>query len=138
MSTIAPKAPRLQLVPISYQALRQQVLRRDCWRCQSCGTTSNLEVHHKEFRSYGGEDSRADSHHALCLVSRQRSWDVEKRRRHRRVPPSTGLGGNRTMTMEPCRRSLVRIRVEEAARSLRGGSPAGFALLRQPFQRLVI
>jgi 5-methylcytosine-specific restriction endonuclease McrA len=27
------------------------------WRCQSCGTMSNLEVHHKQFRSHSGEDS---------------------------------------------------------------------------------
>jgi 5-methylcytosine-specific restriction endonuclease McrA len=27
------------------------------WRCQSCGTMSNLEVHHKQFRSHSGHDS---------------------------------------------------------------------------------
>jgi len=41
---------RLRLDPISYENLRQQVLRRDRWRCQTCGGMSNLEVHHKEFR----------------------------------------------------------------------------------------
>jgi ATP-dependent DNA helicase RecQ len=40
-----------------YDALRNQVLRRDGWRCQSCGTMSNLEVHHREFRSQAGDDS---------------------------------------------------------------------------------
>jgi 5-methylcytosine-specific restriction endonuclease McrA len=35
----------------------QPVLRRDGWRCQACGTMSNLEVHHKEFRSHSGDDS---------------------------------------------------------------------------------
>jgi len=54
---ILPKQPRLQLDPGSYERLRGQVLRRDGWRCQSCGTKSNLEVHHKEFRSQGGDDS---------------------------------------------------------------------------------
>jgi 5-methylcytosine-specific restriction endonuclease McrA len=39
---------------------RQQILRRDSWRCQSCGTRSNLEVHHKEFRSHSGADSQVD------------------------------------------------------------------------------
>jgi len=29
---------------------------RDGWRCQFCGTMSNLEVHHKEFRSRSGQD----------------------------------------------------------------------------------
>ena len=52
-----PKHPRLRLAPQLYEQLRNQVLRRDGWRCQACGTTSNLEVHHKEFRSQSGNDS---------------------------------------------------------------------------------
>jgi len=48
---------RLRLDPLSYERLRQLVLRRDGWRCQSCGTMSNLEVHHKQFRSHAGDDS---------------------------------------------------------------------------------
>jgi 5-methylcytosine-specific restriction endonuclease McrA len=54
---IRPKATRLLLDPVSYESLRQQVLRRDGWRCQSCGTMSNLEVHHEQFRSHSGHDS---------------------------------------------------------------------------------
>jgi 5-methylcytosine-specific restriction endonuclease McrA len=46
------------LDPVEYESLRQQVLRRDRWRCQSCGTMVNLEVHHKEFRSHSGDDSQ--------------------------------------------------------------------------------
>ena len=42
--------------PVSYEALRHQVLRRDGWRCQSC-SMSNLEVHYKQFRSHSGDDS---------------------------------------------------------------------------------
>lgn len=57
MSPIGPKPARLRLDPVSYERLRQQVLRRDSWRCQSCGTMSNLGVHHKRFRSHAGEDS---------------------------------------------------------------------------------
>ncbi len=57
MSSIGPKPARLRLDPMSYEHLRQEVLRRDGWRCQSCGTMSNLEVHHKEFRSRSGDDS---------------------------------------------------------------------------------
>ena len=52
-----PKPAPLRLDPLSYESLRQQILRRDAWRCQSCGTMSNLEVHHREFRSHSGEDS---------------------------------------------------------------------------------
>jgi 5-methylcytosine-specific restriction endonuclease McrA len=57
MSSIGPKPPLLRLDPTSYKTLRQQVLRRDGWRCQSCGTMLNLEVHHKQFRSHSGHDS---------------------------------------------------------------------------------
>ena len=51
------KAVPLRLDPSSYESLRQQVLRRDAWRCQSCGAMTNLEVHHGEFRSHSGADS---------------------------------------------------------------------------------
>ena len=54
---IGPKDARVRLDPASYEVLRQQVLRRDGWRCQSCGSTSNLEVHHQRFRSHSGHDS---------------------------------------------------------------------------------
>jgi ATP-dependent DNA helicase RecQ len=57
MRPVRPGPPRLRLDSISYEGLRQQVLRRDGWRCQSCGTMSNLEVHHKKFRSHSGDDS---------------------------------------------------------------------------------
>ena len=57
MSSVGPKPERLQLDPVAYESLRRQVLRRDGWRCQSCGTMTNLEVHHQQFRSHSGEDS---------------------------------------------------------------------------------
>jgi hypothetical protein len=57
MRMIRSKAVSLRLDPFSYESLRQQVLHRDGWRCQSCGTMSNLEVHHKQFRSHSGDDS---------------------------------------------------------------------------------
>jgi 5-methylcytosine-specific restriction endonuclease McrA len=40
-----------------YEELRQRVLRRDSWRCQVCGSMTNLEVHHQQFRSHSGEDA---------------------------------------------------------------------------------
>jgi 5-methylcytosine-specific restriction endonuclease McrA len=52
-----PTALPLRLDPSSYESLRRQVLRRDGWRCQLCGSMSNLEVHHKQFRSHAGHDS---------------------------------------------------------------------------------
>lgn len=57
MNLVRPDPPPLRLDPEAYQALRLQVLRRDGWRCQLCGAMSNLEVHHKEFRSQSGDDS---------------------------------------------------------------------------------
>jgi len=63
------KAARLRLDPVSYENLRQQVLRRDGWRCQSCGTMSNLEnleVHHQQFRSHSG-DASEENLITLCV-----------------------------------------------------------------------
>jgi 5-methylcytosine-specific restriction endonuclease McrA len=54
---IRPKVDPSRLDASSYETLRQQMLRRDGWRCQSCGTMSNLEVHHREFRSHSGADA---------------------------------------------------------------------------------
>ena len=56
MTLLRSDPPRLRLDPISYERLRQQVLQRDGWRRQSCGTMSNLELHHREFRSHSGSD----------------------------------------------------------------------------------
>ena len=58
MSWIGRKSVRLRLDAVAYKRLRQQVLRRDGWRCQFCGTMANLEVHHKQFRSHSGDDSK--------------------------------------------------------------------------------
>jgi 5-methylcytosine-specific restriction endonuclease McrA len=57
MSSMRPDPPRLRLDPVSYETLRLQILRRDGWRCQSCGARSNLELHHQQFRSHSGCDS---------------------------------------------------------------------------------
>jgi len=67
MRTIRPKAPRLRLDPLSYESLRRQIMRRDGWRCQSCGSMSNLEVHHREFRSHAGADSE-ENLITLCVL----------------------------------------------------------------------
>jgi 5-methylcytosine-specific restriction endonuclease McrA len=67
VNLIRPKQPRLQLDSELYEHLRHEVLRRDGWKCQSCGTMSNLEVHHKEFRSQSGADSEQNLI-TLCAV----------------------------------------------------------------------
>ena len=57
MTGARPKRARVRVDPELYYTLRNQVLCRDGWRRQSCGTMSNLEVHDKEFRSHSGDDS---------------------------------------------------------------------------------
>jgi 5-methylcytosine-specific restriction endonuclease McrA len=54
---VPPKAAPARLDSLMYDNLCQEILRRDGWRCQSCGSMSNLEVHHQEFRSHAGSDS---------------------------------------------------------------------------------
>jgi ATP-dependent DNA helicase RecQ len=80
VNRVLPKQPRLWLDPDSYEQLREQVLQRDGWRCQSCGARSNLEVHHKDFRSQGGDDSEQN---LITLCSSCHSLF------HRRGPAST-------------------------------------------------
>ncbi|PYX67713.1 MAG: hypothetical protein DMG72_24780, partial [Acidobacteria bacterium] len=55
-----PKHPRLRLAPALYEELRNQVLRRDGWRCQVCRSRQNLHVHHKQLRSQQGEDEESN------------------------------------------------------------------------------
>jgi ATP-dependent DNA helicase RecQ len=66
MSPMRSDPPRLRLDPTSYERLRQQVLHRDGWRCQSCGTMNKLQVHHLEFRSRCGNDDESNLI-ALCV-----------------------------------------------------------------------
>ena len=57
MNRTMPKQTPIRLEQQDYRKLREHVLRRDGWRCQVCGSLSNLEVHHKELRSQSGDDS---------------------------------------------------------------------------------
>jgi 5-methylcytosine-specific restriction endonuclease McrA len=57
VSQIITKQAPIRLEEESYRELCKQILRRDGWRCQFCGTMSNLEVHHTAFRSLSGEDT---------------------------------------------------------------------------------
>jgi 5-methylcytosine-specific restriction endonuclease McrA len=69
MTLVRPKRARVRIDPALYEQLRNQVLRRDGWRCQSCGIMSNLEVHHKRFRSLSGDDSE-NNLITLCATCR--------------------------------------------------------------------
>ena len=50
------KTPPRRLEWEDYVALHKEVLRRDRWKCQMCGSMFSLEVHHIQFRSRSGED----------------------------------------------------------------------------------
>jgi 5-methylcytosine-specific restriction endonuclease McrA len=67
VNRILPKRRRQKLDREMYDRLRREVLRRDDWRCQWCGNRSNLEVHHTDFRSHGGDDSEQNLI-TLCTV----------------------------------------------------------------------
>lgn len=56
MKKIPAKNPRLRLDSQSYSELHRQVLARDGWRCQFCGSMQHLQVHHLKFRSQSGSD----------------------------------------------------------------------------------
>ncbi len=57
MSAIAERRPRLRLRWHSYRKLCKEVLARDGWRCQRCGSMKELQVHHLCRRSGLGDDS---------------------------------------------------------------------------------
>jgi 5-methylcytosine-specific restriction endonuclease McrA len=50
------KRPRLRLDSTSYGKLHRQVLERDGWHCQFCGSMQQLQVHHLKLRSQSGGD----------------------------------------------------------------------------------
>ncbi|MHB8616307.1 MAG: HNH endonuclease [Candidatus Acidiferrales bacterium] len=57
MSTLRQQRPRLRLDRQAYDELRKQVLKRDDWRCQNCGSSENLHVHHLQSRGRLGDDT---------------------------------------------------------------------------------
>ena len=75
MNRILPKQSRLRLDPESYEQLRQQILQRDGWKCQNCGSRLNLEVHHKAFRGQGGDDSE-ENLITVCARCHARAHDT--------------------------------------------------------------
>ena len=56
MTKVGSKTPRLRPDSNCYRQLHRQVLERDGWRCQTCGSMQNLQVHHLKFRSQSGGD----------------------------------------------------------------------------------
>jgi 5-methylcytosine-specific restriction endonuclease McrA len=66
MKRLRQKQPRLKLDPESYEALKTEVLERDGWRCQDCGSATMLAVHHLQPRSKLGHDT-SDNLITLCV-----------------------------------------------------------------------
>jgi 5-methylcytosine-specific restriction endonuclease McrA len=71
MSKIRPKHPPGRLDAKAYRDLWKEVLERDNWRCQSCGSFSAVEVHHQRFRSHQGEDAKQNLITLCCNCHRE-------------------------------------------------------------------
>jgi 5-methylcytosine-specific restriction endonuclease McrA len=54
------KRPRIRMAPTLYAKLRKEILQRDGWRCQKCGRSKNLDVHHITRRSALGDDAETN------------------------------------------------------------------------------
>jgi 5-methylcytosine-specific restriction endonuclease McrA len=66
VGTVDNDKSRLKLDRQAYGVLRRRVLDRDGWRCQVCGSTAELHVHHLRFRSRLGSDT-LDNLIVLCV-----------------------------------------------------------------------
>jgi 5-methylcytosine-specific restriction endonuclease McrA len=76
MERLRQKQPRLRLDPEKYDALKIQVLDRDGWRCQDCGTAEMLQVHHLNPRSNLGNDA-SDNLITLCVDCHKRRHGIK-------------------------------------------------------------
>ncbi len=65
------KRPRLALDAEEYDMLKKRVLDRDGWKCQHCGTSENLQVHHIVPRGRLGGDE-LDNLMSLCACCHRR------------------------------------------------------------------
>jgi len=57
MNQAFSKKGRKRLVPELYRELHREILQRDSWRCQFCGSPEQLQVHHIESRGRLGQDT---------------------------------------------------------------------------------
>jgi len=58
--SLSQKRPRIRVPAVQYAELHQEILARDNWRCQMCGSLKNLDVHHLRRRSSFGDDSETN------------------------------------------------------------------------------
>jgi 5-methylcytosine-specific restriction endonuclease McrA len=66
MQQLRQKRPRLKLSIEEYNLLCHRVLERDAWRCQNCGSSKDLQVHHLNKQSKLGDDA-LDNLMTLCV-----------------------------------------------------------------------
>ena len=71
MSALSAKRRRIRLEADAYRRLHREILERDGWRCQVCGSLRGLEVHHVQLRSQAGEDTD-DNLITLCSACHRR------------------------------------------------------------------
>jgi 5-methylcytosine-specific restriction endonuclease McrA len=83
MGSLRQKQPRLVLNEEAYDQLKKHVLNRDGWKCQDCGTSANLQVHHLVYRSQLGPD---ESTNLISLCARCH------RRRHNNLFHKRNIG----------------------------------------------
>jgi hypothetical protein len=57
-----------------WQSIKAAVLQRDQYKCQVCGSTSNLEVHHVTYQGLGGNEELSDLA-TLCRFHHQSLHD---------------------------------------------------------------
>jgi 5-methylcytosine-specific restriction endonuclease McrA len=55
--SVSQKTTRIRKTPRLYARLHRGILERDGWRCQKCGSSGNLDVHHINRRSALGDDA---------------------------------------------------------------------------------
>jgi 5-methylcytosine-specific restriction endonuclease McrA len=74
MERLRQKRPRVVLKPEEYDQLRTHVLQRDGWKCQCCGISKNLEVHHLVHRGQLGSDE-SENLITLCAACHRRQHE---------------------------------------------------------------
>ena len=75
MERLRQKRPRLVLGRDVYHNLKNQVLNRDGWKCQDCGSSINLQVHHLVRRSQLGWDE-LENLMTLCAECHRRLHNI--------------------------------------------------------------
>jgi 5-methylcytosine-specific restriction endonuclease McrA len=78
MGRLRQKQPRFVLNQEDYDQLKERVLNRDGWKCQCCGTSANLQVHHLVRRSQLGPDA-LENLMTLCAGCHRREHNQSDR-----------------------------------------------------------